>query len=71
MVEFVVGIVVGLILYYAFGERKKVSGTLLIDFSDPNTNSPINLRFHEHIEDIAVKKHVIFNVDVRGFDSQE
>lgn len=71
MVEFVVGIIVGLILYFAFGERKKVSGTLLIDLSDPNADSPINLRFHEHIEDICVKKRVIFDVDFRGYDSQE
>lgn len=62
MVEFVIGIIVGLILYYIFGERKGSSGSLVIDFSDPMLDQPFSLELHESINDIYQKKQIILNV---------
>jgi hypothetical protein len=35
MIEFVIGIGVGLLIYYVFGARRTYDGAYVIDFSDP------------------------------------
>ena len=35
MLEFIIGISVGIILYYIFGNRKEILGVFVLDFSDP------------------------------------
>jgi hypothetical protein len=62
VVEFIVGIIVGLILYFAFGERKHTSGTLVIDFSDPMIDQPFSLELHENVNDIYTKKQIVLKV---------
>lgn len=66
--EFVVGIFVGLILYYVFGERKKPSGTFYIDCSDPDKDI-CRLELDENLNVIFEKKRIILNVKTRDFDS--
>ena len=59
--DFVVGIIVGLILFYAFSERKQASGTFVIDLSDPNKDV-CRLELHENLNTIYEKKQIILNV---------
>ena len=61
MVEFVVGIVVGLILFFAFGKVKKPSGTFVIDLSDPEKDV-CRLELEETLGEIYVKKNIILKV---------
>ena len=35
MIEFIIGIGAGLLLYYVFGSRRKYDGAYVIDLSDP------------------------------------
>lgn len=62
MVEFMIGVIVGLILYYAFGERKSASGSLVIDLSDPMIDQPFSLELHENVNSVYNKKQIILNV---------
>lgn len=59
--DFVVGIIVGLILFYAFGERKKSSGTFVIDLSDP-MKDVCRIELDENLNDIYNKKEIILKV---------
>lgn len=59
--EFVIGIFVGLILYYIFGERKKSSGTFVMDFSDPTKDS-CKLELDEDLNTIYQKKYIYLKV---------
>lgn len=61
--EFVIGIIVGALLYYVFGERKKVSGTFTIDLTE-DAKEPIQLKMDEGLNSIYSKKHVIFKVRI-------
>lgn len=63
MVEFVVGIIVGAILYYAFGARKKSSGTFVIDTTDPMKDI-CRFEMDESLNDIYSKKHIWLKVKV-------
>ena len=63
MVEFVIGIIVGAILYYAFGVRKKPSGTFVIDLRDPEKDV-CRLEMDENLNDIYSKRQIILNVRV-------
>lgn len=61
MVEFVIGIIVGLILFYTFGERKKPSGTFVMDFSDPAKDS-CKVELAEDLNTIYQKKYIYLKV---------
>ena len=61
--DFVVGIIVGLILYYVFGSRIKPSGTFVIDLRDP-TEDVCRLEMDDSLNDIYAKKQIILNVRV-------
>lgn len=63
MVDFVVGIAVGMILYYVFCSRKKTSGTFVIDFTDPEKDV-CRLEMDESLIDIYEKDHIILKVRV-------
>lgn len=57
--EFIVGIIVGLILYYVFGERKKISGTFfVIDLGE----GLCGVELSEDIRSICTKKEITFKV---------
>lgn len=63
MVEFVIGIIVGAILYYAFGVRKKPSGTFVIDLRDPEKDV-CRLEMDDNLNDIYSKRQITLNVRV-------
>lgn len=59
--DFVIGIVVGLILYYVFGERKKTSGTFfIIDLHE----GLCGVELSEDIGSICTKKDITFKVKI-------
>lgn len=70
LVIFCVGILVGGFLFWLFADRKKPSGTLVIDFRDV-ADEPINLKLSEHIDDIWGKKSILLKVETHDFESQE
>ena len=66
--EFIVGIWVGLLLFYVFGVRKKSSGTFVIDLRDPEKDV-CRLEMDDSLNDIYSKKQIILNVRVYENDS--
>lgn len=68
--EFIVGIIVGAILHYAFGKRYSVSGSFIIDLRE-EANEPIQLKMEESLNTIYFKKQVTFRVRVMEDDSQK
>ena len=68
--EFVIGIAVGLLLYYVFGDRKKYSGSLTIDLT-MDAKEPIKLNIYEPLGDITSKKWIMLDVRVLTDDSQK
>lgn len=63
MVEFVIGIIVGAILLYVFGNRKKVSGTFVIDTTDPMKDI-CRFEMDDSLNEIYSKKHIWLKVKV-------
>lgn len=59
--EFIIGILVGGLLYYVFCERKRPSGTFVIDLSDP-VKDVCKLELDENLDSIYSKKHIVLNV---------
>lgn len=60
--EFLIGIFVGALLYYAFVERKKSSGVFTIDLSDPMVDDICGLTMYEGLNEISMKKRIILDV---------
>lgn len=63
--DFVVGIIVGALLYFVFGVRKKSSGTFFIDFTDP-AKDVCRLELSENLNEIYTKKQITLNVKTFG-----
>lgn len=61
MVEFIIGIFVGALLFYAFVDRKKPSGTFVIDLSDPDKDV-CRLDLHEDLNSIYSKKSIMLKI---------
>lgn len=61
MVEFIIGIFVGALLFYVFVDRKKPSGTFVIDLSDPDKDV-CRLDLHEDLNDIYSKKSIMLKI---------
>lgn len=59
--EFLIGIFVGGLMYWLIFERKKPSGTFVIDFSD-SKKDVCRLELDEDINDIWFKKYIILKV---------
>ena len=59
--DFIIGILIGALLFYVFGERKKPSGTFVIDLSDP-AKDVCRLELDENLNEIYEKKQIILNV---------
>ena len=68
MLEFLIGIFVGALMYYVFGERKKPSGTFVIDLRDPEKDV-CRMDMDESLNDIYEKKQIILSVRVYEEDS--
>lgn len=60
--EFVIGMFVGALLFYLFVDRKKSSGNLIIDCSDPMTESLVTLDLHQSLDTIWSKKTILLKV---------
>lgn len=69
MVEFVIGIFLGGLLFWLFFERKKSSGTFIIDLGSVNEKEAIRLDFSEGLNSISTKKSIVLNVKVLDDDS--
>ena len=67
--EFLIGIFVGALLYYAFAERKKSSGTFVIDLSDPMNDDVCKLIMDEGLNEISAKKRIMLDVKLITSDS--
>ena len=59
--EFLIGIFVGALLYYAFTRPKKPVGSFIIDFSDP-MKDVCRLELVEDINDIYAMKSIVLKV---------
>lgn len=71
--EFVIGIFVGALLYWLFVDvrkRPKPSGSFIIDFSHPESET-FRLEWDDSIHEIYTKKQVVLNVVVREDNSQK
>ncbi len=68
--EFLIGIFVGGLLFWLFVDRKKPSGTFVIDFSDV-AKDVCRLELDEHLDDIYGKKSILLRVRTIAFQSQE
>ena len=59
--DFVIGIVVGALLYFVFSKRKKISGSFTIDLRD-EAKDVCTLNLYEDINDIYRKKHILLKI---------
>ena len=70
MLEFVIGIFVGGLLYWLFLGRIKYSGTFVIDTRDP-MKDVCRLDMDEGLNSIYSKKHISLRIKVYEDDSQK
>lgn len=68
MVEFIIGILVGVFLYWVFGKRKRVSGSFTVNMSDP-MDETFQINFYESLGELCAKKHLYLEVKVLTDDS--
>lgn len=66
--DYVIAIIIGALLYYAFAERKKSSGVFVIDLRE-DAEQPIQLKMDVGLNSIYTKKHVLLDVKVLEDDS--
>ena len=64
MVEFVIGIFVGGLLYWLLFCHKKPSGTFVIDLSDPLQEETFRIDMDDSLNDIYTKKQIVLKVKV-------
>lgn len=67
--EFLIGIFVGAFLYWVFTERKKTSGSFIVDFRDSSSEQPFVISMDDSLEEICMKKHIVLDVKVYEDDS--
>jgi hypothetical protein len=60
--EFVIGIFVGALLFWLLVDRKKPSGTFIIDCSDPMRDEFCTLDLHESLDSVWRKKKIVLKV---------
>lgn len=68
MVEFIIGIFVGAFLYWVFGERKRASGSFIINMTDP-LDETFKLEMYDSLGEIYSKKYIFLKVKVYEDDS--
>lgn len=66
--DFLIGIFIGGLLYFAFSNRKKPSGSFTIDLRD-SAKDVCTLNLYEDINDIYRKKYIIVQVKTFEEDS--
>lgn len=75
--DFVVGILVGVLLCFVFGgfdwlfksKPKKPSGSFIMDFSDPDKDI-CKLELSEDLNDIYTKKEIVLTVVARDYSQK-
>lgn len=68
MVEFIIGIFVGAFLFWVFVDRKRSSGTFIVDMSNP-LEETFRLEIHDSFGELCTKKQIHFDVKVRNDNS--
>lgn len=63
--DFIVGILIGALLYWLFVDRKKVSGALVFTIDNPESDEFVNVEFYEDLNDIYSKKNILLKVSHR------
>lgn len=59
--EFLLGVLIGALLYYIFAERKKSSGTFIIDLTN---NELCKVTMYENLNDVYFKDRIILDVKI-------
>lgn len=67
--EFLIGIIVGVLLCYIITNRKKSSGIFIIDLSDPTNDRICELTMYENLNEICSKKRITLDVKMFTSDS--
>lgn len=68
--EFIIGIFIGALLYWVFAERKKPSGSFIIDLTNPEDET-FRLEWDDSINEIYSKKYITLTVKVYEDNSQK
>lgn len=68
MIEFIIGILVGVFLYWVFGERKRESGSFIVNMTDP-LDETFKLDMYESLGELCAKKHIYLKVKIITDDS--
>lgn len=63
--EFIIGVFVGALLFYIFVDRKKTSGSLIIDMHDPMDEDICKLELYESLDTVYGKKQIMLDVKTR------
>lgn len=67
--EFLIGLFIGGLLFWLFFERRKPSGTFVIDFSDVNKDfCTINL--DKGLDELYYEKYILLRVQTIEYNSQ-
>lgn len=69
LIGILVGITVSSILFIIFLRSKKVSGSFIIDFTDP-MKDVCRIELEEDLDAICKKKQIIFKVKTYGISQQ-
>lgn len=68
--EFILGLIIGVVVMCFFNRPQEPSGTFVMDFSNPDDEF-CKLVMDEDLNSIYTKKRITLRVDAKDFDSQE
>ena len=66
--DFVIGIFVGAFLFWVLVERKKASGSFIVDLNDPMEET-FRIEMYDSLGEICNKKQIFLNVKIITDDS--
>lgn len=66
--EFLIGIFVGGFLYWVFAERKRSSGSFIVNMSDP-MDETLKIEMYDSISEVCSKKQILLDVKILNEDS--
>lgn len=66
--EFLIGIFVGGFLYWVFAERKRSSGSFIVNTSDP-MDETLKIEMYDSISEVCSKKQILLDVKILNEDS--
>lgn len=68
--EFILGLIVGVVIMHFYRRPPQPSGTFVMDFSNPDEEF-CKLVMDEDLNSIYTKKSIILRVDAKDFNSQD